>query len=260
MKSQQFYEISKANLSRFIKDYESLDPNFRINYASEGNETSPVHLGFINKYRPMVFSIRYPDLKASGVDSGNTVRKNSAIQNNTYVSNQRKIKEALARRTIGSSGIDEENYFSLLINPQEMSQTFEAVYSDRAVRIGFNVNEWGQAQRRMTCRGKTPAFYLKDPYKESPHTGISRNGMTKSAAFANLMRLVQAFLNNGVVVDPNMFGKAVGDIQIIYDSKAYFGSFDSLNLREDSEDPFLLSYDFEYVISHEQDLIEIKNE
>lgn len=147
---------------------------------------------------------------------------------------------------------DKDGYrlqFMMLINPENFNHgKTNAVYSNYT-RKGYITQLWGPNQDILTANGKTAAFMVSG-------TGISNFFRKKSFAFLNFMSLMNAYKNNGYRIIDNTNKQSitrvvsvVPGVEISYDNQIMVGHFSNFTLDEDAEHPFLLNYNFEFVIS-----------
>lgn len=137
----------------------------------------------------------------------------------------------------------------MLINPETMNHGKTNATTFAYTRKGFVTQLWGANQDILTSTGKTAAFMV-------PGVGITNFFRRRSFAFLNFMALMNAYRNNGYrLLDPtktSVFTRVaslVQGVEIDYDGQTFMGHFNTFTLDEDGEHPYLLNYNFEFIIS-----------
>jgi hypothetical protein len=151
---------------------------------------------------------------------------------------------------------------TLLVNPSEMSRTFDRVQSYQArTRYGYVYQVWGEQLQKLTFSGSTAGFVagstkgyqaLVDHDTGTP-SGYQWGARKDSAAWQNFSALVQFYRSNGYIYDT--LGKSeahlmVGAIRITYDDIVYEGHIDSLNFTFDENSPHRVQFDMEFTATY----------
>lgn len=140
--------------------------------------------------------------------------------------------------------------FTLLINPETWNQGKTSSVQSNYTRDGYITQVWGASQDLITSNGKTAAFMVEG-------IGLTNTGRRRSFAHLNFMALLYAYRNNGYqLTDPiklnNQLTRVpnrVRGVEIYYDGHFFMGHFNNFTIDEDASTPFLLNYNFEFVIS-----------
>lgn len=139
--------------------------------------------------------------------------------------------------------------FTLLVNPETWNhgRTFSSQMS--YTRSGWVVQLWGPNQDTISSTGKTAAFM-------TPAIGLDNFTSEMSFSYLNFLSLVSAYRNNGYYLEDFLSVdeitrviKTVQGVQLMYDNDSYMGHFNSFTVDEVEETPYLLNYNFEFVIS-----------
>lgn len=137
----------------------------------------------------------------------------------------------------------------MLISPESMNHGKTNSTTFAYTRNGFVPQLWGNNQDILTSTGKTAAFMV-------PGVGITNFFRRRSFAFLNFMSLMNAYRNNGYrLLDPTKTSiltrvtSIVQGVEIDYDNQTFMGHFNTFTLDEDAEHPYLLNYNFEFIIS-----------
>lgn len=143
---------------------------------------------------------------------------------------------------------------ALMVNPSDISigQTF--VSSDAYTREGWLSTLWGKGQMTINANCTTAAFYVGG-------VGVSTFLRNFSIAFKNFASFIGLFKNNGYYFfrgeenkglfssDPGRVINVMDQIKISYDDVEYLGSFSSLTIDENVENPYQILFNFEFVVS-----------
>ena len=154
---------------------------------------------------------------------------------------------------------------TLLVNPNNMTINFTNIqtYSART-RFGFIFERWGEEQPTISFSGVTGAFIagssnapgtlstLAQVTGESgTPTGVQWASKRDSAAFQNLMNLIQFFKSNGYIYDTVNATEAhlfVGAIAIDYDQWTYVGHIEAFNWGYASDKPHHIEWSMEFTV------------
>lgn len=155
---------------------------------------------------------------------------------------------------------------TLLVNPTEMSRTFDRVASYQArTRNGYVYQVWGEQLVKVTFSGSTGGFVAGsirgyqgqvDRDTGSP-SGYQWGSRKDSAAWQNFAALAQFYRNNGYVYDTLGGSEAhlmIGAIRIEYDDLVYEGHIDNLNFSFDENSPHRVTFDMEFTASRIYDV------
>jgi len=140
--------------------------------------------------------------------------------------------------------------FTLLINPENWNQSKTSSVQSSYTRYGYVTQLWGASQDLITSNGKTAAFMVEG-------IGLTNSARKKSFAYLNFLSFLYSYRNNGYKFSDftknvnkltRVIDKVTG-VEIYYDNQNYMGHFNNFTIDEDSNTPFLLNYNFEFVIS-----------
>jgi len=139
--------------------------------------------------------------------------------------------------------------FVLLVNPENLNHGRTHTTNMTYTRGGFVTQTWGPNQDLISGTGKSGAFMLKPE-------GLTKN-TKKAFAFQNLLSLVATYRNNGYVMLDRFHMQepltriidTISGVEISYDNTIMMGHFNNFTLDEDSERPYSLNYNFEFVCS-----------
>lgn len=182
---------------------------------------------------------------------------------------------------IENSKLDEERKLTLLINPQELSYGSTQIIANSYTRDGAVNSIWGQSQPTLVGSGKTAAFYGAGYGLIGANNQF--NTRASSLAYANAMSFIALFRNNGCVPLSNQqitrddtqgdtnfqeyldssssmanilsqrtatrVVNVLDTIVVSYGGTAYLGSFNTFTLDLAAENPYNMSYSFEFVVS-----------
>ncbi len=140
--------------------------------------------------------------------------------------------------------------FTLLINPASWNQGKTTSTQNSFTRDGYVTQMWGPAQDLITSNGKTAAFMVEG-------VGLTSTARRRSFAYLNFLAFIAAYRNNGYsFIDPTklsstltrVIGKVHG-VELFYDGQYFMGHFNNFTIDEDAATPFLMVYNFEFVVS-----------
>lgn len=146
----------------------------------------------------------------------------------------------------------------LAINPQEFNKTLSKKVTQSKNRQSYIHNFAFDELDTMSCSGTAAMFYNEN--------GLTVQSRRDTLGFRNLRSLVQIYRNNGrnyvsrprnnqpLVTSTAGLIKTVGRVIISYDDMIYRGSFDSMNINENDEKPFNLTFSFQFTISNTVDV------
>lgn len=161
-----------------------------------------------------------------------------------------KLEQKGNKVNLGASpGTGVDITFMMLISPESMNVGKTGSTQFHYTRKGYITQLWGHNQDTITANGRTAAFWL-------PSEGLTNHLRKYTVGFLNFMALVNAYKNNGYrMVDRTQLNRAtrvidvVHGITITYDGNSFMGHFNNFTLDEDAEHPFLLNYNFEFIVS-----------
>ena len=140
--------------------------------------------------------------------------------------------------------------FTMLVAPENVNHGKTHSVAMNYTRKGYVTQHWGPNQDILTATGRTAAFMVEE-------LGLTNILRKRSFAFLNFMALVQAYKNNGYrLLDASEVSdlttgvvNVVNGVEIAYDNQFFMGHFSNFTLDEDGDHPYLLNYNFEFVIS-----------
>lgn len=150
---------------------------------------------------------------------------------------------------------------TLLVNPSEMTITYERIHSYQArTRQGYVYQTWGEQQPKISFSGSTAGFVagstrgyqaLVEHNTGSP-SGYQWGAKKESAAWQNFAALIQFYRNNGYIYDRLGGSEAhlmIGAIRIVYDDNVYEGHIDSLNYAYEENLPHRVTFSMDFTAS-----------
>lgn len=171
---------------------------------------------------------------------------------------------------------------TLLVNPEslQINYTKKQQYQDRN-RFNYIFQSWGEDQVRLSVTGKSAGFvvgagnvnefnvsevatqetangFSLNPAKTSAVSGYQYASKLDSAAWQNLMTLMQFYRNNGYIYDRsgvsgNGASEAhlfIGTIEISYDQWLFIGNFENFSYQyTEAKQQGAIEFSFEFVAS-----------
>lgn len=140
--------------------------------------------------------------------------------------------------------------FTMLINPESWNHSKTSSIQSSYTRDGYVTQLWGPSQDLITSNGKTAAFMVEG-------IGLTNSARKRSFSYSNFLALLYSYRNNGYILSDftknvneltRVIDKVTG-IEIFYDYQNYMGHFNNFTIDDSADTPFLLNYNFEFVIS-----------
>jgi hypothetical protein len=143
--------------------------------------------------------------------------------------------------------------FRFLINPQAVQVNRTMVDGQSMTRAGWQFGVWGEDTIAISLSGKTAGQYFA--------LGTTDAFAEFTQSYRNLQQLVMVYENNGYWFEGEELGegplaapdfsrrriKMHQDIELVCGNFIWFGMFDSLNISQDSENPFTASFTISFV-------------
>ena len=146
----------------------------------------------------------------------------------------------------------------MLINPSNFDRSYEnTADSSPKTRHGHVVHTWLERPMKISCGGITAGQYVFDVEGAGGLTGQNR---IHSLSYGNLLSLVSIYKNNGIVFSGPEVGDEIGipivpfTIYMYYDNHVYLGSFDDFTVSDTADQPFQMSYSFNFTVRYDQHL------
>jgi hypothetical protein len=128
----------------------------------------------------------------------------------------------------------------MLINPSDISVSLKKIINRTRTKGGFAEEHWGNDLNSIQANGKTAMFY--------DNKGLTTKNRRASEAMDNFHKLVSIYRNNAVEYNESNEIVRVGRIRMFFGSKIYDGYFESFNINEEAEEPFVFPYDFSFKV------------
>jgi hypothetical protein len=159
-------------------------------------------------------------------------------------------------RGISSSGTESDSTQSLvyrfLINPKTVSVTHTTLDSQTLTRSGWQFGVWGEDLIGISMSGSTAGQYFS--------LGLTDAFAEYSESYRNLGQLQLVFENNGYWFEGEQLGegplaanaarrriKMHNDVQLIVGDFIWHGCFESLQVSQDAENPFLARFTLQFI-------------
>jgi len=143
--------------------------------------------------------------------------------------------------------VDPPQPLVLLINPESLDFGFTSKVSSSRTRLRnsetnpYILQHHHDELDTLSASGMSALFYS--------NKGLTTNERTKTLGYENIQKLISIYRNNGLNYDRragriSSLIKSVGSVLLTYDGSIFQGSFISLNITEDEQSPFNLSFSF----------------
>jgi hypothetical protein len=157
------------------------------------------------------------------------------------------------RDSSGNPDPSQSAYFKFLINPQQLSVSREHADSQALSRSGWQIGIAGEEPIRVTFDGKSPGKFFAN--------GLTDLMSDYSLSYRHLQALEVVFENNGYrwegeevdTVGAYASGaarrqiKSHSSIELTCGEFVWTGMFESLEIEEDAENPYFLSFSMSFV-------------
>jgi hypothetical protein len=146
--------------------------------------------------------------------------------------------DTLARIVLGDEKIP------FYVNPSSISFAYRQKISRKKSRAGWIEEHWGEELDTLTVEAVSGGF-KSESYGYGGHIATRKSG--EVPAFQRLESIVQAYRDNGLSITGS-FPSEFLPIQFHFDKYIYYGFFESLNLDESADRPFMMSFSFTFKV------------
>lgn len=141
----------------------------------------------------------------------------------------------------------------LHVNPSSIAFSYSKQIERIQTKGGFVEQHWGEAARTISFTMVTGGFKrLYSGMSNITGGGIDTGGTRRETiAYDKYLDLLALFHNNGSIY--NSTGEIVlqGCIKITYDGGIYLGRFDSFNVTESAEKPYMFDLTADFTVAQE---------
>lgn len=130
------------------------------------------------------------------------------------------------------------------VNPNSISFSFRQKVNRRKSRAGWIDEYWGEELDTLSVEAFSGGF-------RSNTTGYSSyiSAQSDSTAFQRLEKIVQAYRQNGLLFSSAKdFAEDFIPIKFHYDKFVYHGFFETFNMEDTADRPFMLSFSFTFKV------------
>jgi hypothetical protein len=141
----------------------------------------------------------------------------------------------------------------LHVNPSQISFSYSKQIERIQTKGGWVEQHWGDGARTVSFQMVTGGFKrLYTGLSNVTGGGVDTGGTRRETiAYDKYLDMMALFHNNGSVYDQNGQIAFQGIIKITFDGGIYFGWFNTFNVEESAEKPFMFDLSSEFTISHE---------
>lgn len=213
---------------------------------------------------------RYETLRDQGTQSDTNLQDNLEVITqrrqaivDTFAEESESIRQ---QRTIGANEAfirRQVQVFQALpplvmyINPESFSVSYSHLISDgNRGRDGYIIEHWGLEQPTISASGRIGGAYISTVGSNGQAAGgLTRKLRRGSAAFQKFMSLYQAYRNNGYIFNNDGRISIMGSVKLFYGEKVFTGTFDSFSISESEDNPFDLTYSFDFTVRFEDQIL-----
>jgi len=153
--------------------------------------------------------------------------------------------------TSGEADSTQPLVYRFLINPKTVNISHSTLDSQTLTRGGWQFGLWGEDLVRISMNGSTAGQYFSG--------GVTDQYAEYSKSYRNLAQLQIVFENNGYWFEGEELGegplaasatrrriKMHNDVELTVGDFIWYGCFDSLQVSQDAENPFLARFSIEF--------------
>lgn len=144
--------------------------------------------------------------------------------------------------------------YSFLINPSEVRIQRQTIDHQSMARAGWMIGVWGEDFVSINLTGKTPGKYFAG--------GLTDAQPEYTQSYRNLAALEMVYENNGYWFEGEQVAsriaeaprriKAHQDVELTVGEFIWSGMFETMELTEDAESPFLVSFSMTFIAWNER--------
>jgi hypothetical protein len=142
--------------------------------------------------------------------------------------------------------------FNFLINPEQVQATRTQLDAQTMARSGWQIGVWGEDLIRITMQGKTPGKYFSN--------GLTDLMTEYTVSYRNLVALELMVENNGYWFEGEQANegplavdysrrqiKMHSDVVLTKGEFIWYGMFESMEIDEDADSPYLASFSLSFI-------------
>lgn len=142
--------------------------------------------------------------------------------------------------------------YRFLINPSDVSVSRTTLDGQAMTRAGWQIGVWGEDSLQITLSGKSAGQYFA--------FGLTDRYQAFTESYRNLAQLQTVFENNGYWFEGEQVNegplaadftrrriKMHNDVELIVGNFMWYGMFDSLQLSQTADTPFLMNFEITFV-------------
>lgn len=141
----------------------------------------------------------------------------------------------------------------LHVNPSQMGFSYAKQIERIQTKGGWVEQHWGDGARTLSLSMVTGGFKrLYSGLSNITGGGLDQGGTRRETiAYDKYLDMLALFHNNGSIYDQSGQIAFQGIIKITFDGGIYFGWFNTFNVEEMAEKPYMFNLSAEFTISHE---------
>jgi len=141
----------------------------------------------------------------------------------------------------------------LHVNPTSMNFTYEKSIERTQTKGGYVEQHWGDGARSISFSMVTGGFMrVRTGLSNITGGGIDKGGTRRDTiAYDKYLDMLALFHNNGSVYDVSGAIVFQGIIKVTFDGGIYFGWFNTFNVEEAAETPYLFNLTADFTIARE---------
>ena len=141
----------------------------------------------------------------------------------------------------------------LHVNPSSMAISYSKQTERIQTKGGFVEQHWGEATRGISFNMATGGFKrLYSGLSNITGGGLDTEGSRRETiAYDKYLDLLALFHNNGSIYDSTGQVAFQGILKITFDGGIYLGWFQTFNVQEASDKPYMFTLTAEFTVAHE---------
>ncbi len=199
------------------------------------------------------------DFSSTGITLPNTLKLAQLGSANLVAARSTLIDYAMVRilnRGVNAQGTQGDAtqplVFRFLINPKTVQVSHSTLDSQTLTRSGWQFGVWGEDVAKISLSGQTAGQYY--------YLGVTDQSAEYTESYRNLSQLQVVFENNGYWFEGEQLGegplaanatrrriKMQNDVQLIVGDFIWYGCFESLNISQNADNPYLANFHIEFM-------------
>jgi len=141
-------------------------------------------------------------------------------------------------------GTDDSSSVYFYINPNRISYNYKQKVTRKKSRAGWIDEYWGEELDTLQVEAVSGGFKTDS----KGYSGVSDSRDVTNDAFLRLEQIIKAYRDGGLSYGVDGFAESFVPVRFKYDKFLYYGFFEALNLEENTDIPFMMSFNFTFKV------------